>query len=306
MDNKEVSHKRIAVKGSGERHGFFSKSKVISMMASLLLSIFITVIAILFSIKLGFASNNSVINSMENVGYYDMVYEEFMSKTESLIIPNGLGVEVLDGVFSKEQIRSDGNSYLTAELNSNVFNVNVDKYKEKLAGNIYTYVAQNNLKVDGDADKIIDDICNEIMDYYIETIRVPYAATIGTVFRAISKLFPVLTIVMFVFALITGWIIFIQNPYKKNRILRYFSYSVMSAAFSTLVIPIYCAITKFYERIQVRPEYVYRFIVRYIEDGVNILLCTGIVLCVIAVGMIFGSSYIKSRYKKGSRRSRRN
>lgn len=185
-NNKDVSRKKISVKSSGEKQGLskiFSKSKVISMAASLLLSIFITAIAILFSIKLGFASNNSVISSMEKVGYYDMVYEEFMSKTESLIIPNGLDIEVLDGVFSKEQIRSDGNSYLTAELNSNVFKVNVDSYKEKLADNIYTYVAQNNLKVDGDADKIIDDICNEIIDYYIETIRVPYASTIGTVFR---------------------------------------------------------------------------------------------------------------------------
>lgn len=307
MDNKEVSHKRIAVKSSGRRHRkFFSKGKVISMTASLLLSIFVTVIAILFSVKLGFASNNSIINSMEKVGYYDMVYDEFISKSESLIIPNGLGIEVLDGVFSKAQIRSDGNSYLTAELNSNVFNVNINSYKEKLSENIYAYVAENNLKVDGDADKIINDISDEIMDYYVEIIRVPYASTIGVVFRTVTKIFPILTLVMFIFALVAGWVIVAQNTDKKNRILRYFSYAVMSGAFSTLVIPLYCTISKFYERIQIRPEYVYKFIVQYIEDGVYILLCTGIVLFITAICMIIGSSYIKSRYKKKSRRSRRN
>lgn len=308
MENSDISKEKKSEDHHGhsrKSEGFFAKSKVISMIASMLLSVFLTILAILFSVKLGFASNNSIINSMDKVGYYDMVYEEFISKSESLIIPNGLGVEVLDGVFSKEQIRSDGNSYLTAELNSNVFNVNIDRYKEKLSENIYAYVAEKNLKVEGDADKVINDISDEIIDYYIEIIRVPYASTIGVIFRTITQAFPILTIVMFIFALVTGWIIFVQKPHKKNRILRYFSYSVMSAAFSTLLIPMYCIITRFYEKIQIRPEYVYRFIVKYINDGVNILLVTGIVLFVIAIGMITGSTYIKSRYVKKSRRRRR-
>ena len=72
MDNKDVSNEKKSAKnsdGKSKSGKVFSKSKVISMIASMLLSIFITVLAILFSVKLGFASNNSIINSMDKVGY---------------------------------------------------------------------------------------------------------------------------------------------------------------------------------------------------------------------------------------------
>lgn len=283
----------------------FSKSSVISMIASMLLSIFVTVLAVLISVKLGFASNNSIINSMEKVGYYDMVYEEFIEKSESLIIPNGLSIEVFDGVFSKEQIRSDGNSYLTAELNSNVFKVNIERYEEKLKENIYNYVEKNQLQVDGEAEKVIGDISDEIIDYYVEMLRVPYASTIGVIFRTITKFFPFIFVAMSVFAVVAIWIIYMQNPYKKNRIFRYLAYATMSGAISTLVIPIYCMVTKFYERIQLRPEYVYKFIVQYIEDGLGILVTVGIVLLTVSVAMIILSTYIKHKYKQAHHKKKK-
>lgn len=283
----------------------FSKSAVISMIASMLMSIFVTVMAVMLSVKLGFASNNSIINSMEKVGYYDMVYEEFIEKSESLIIPNGLTSEIFEGVFSKEQIRSDGNSYLTAELNSNVFKVNLERYEEKLEENIYSYVEEKQLKVDGDMEKVVSDISQEITEYYVEMLRVPYASTIGVIFRTVTKLFPFIFVAMLVFSIITLWIIYVQNPYKKNRIFRYLAYATMSGAISTLIIPIYCMVTKFYERIQIRPEYVYRFIVRYIEDGLKILMIVGIVLFVTSVIMIIASTYIKHRYKQAARKHKK-
>ena len=88
------------------------------MVTSLMLAIFISVIAILMSVKLGFASNNSLLNALDDVKYYDMVYKSFMDKAESILIPDGLTSEVLQGVFSEEQLRSDGNHYFKAQLTS--------------------------------------------------------------------------------------------------------------------------------------------------------------------------------------------
>lgn len=269
---------------------------VICMIASMLLSVFVSVLAIVLSVKLGFASNNSIIDAMDEVDYYGMIYDEFIGKCESLAIPNGLSLEVFDGVFSKEQLRSDGNEYLSAELNSNTFNVNFDRYKTKLSENIQNYVVEKDLTVDGDINAIIEDFSDEIMDYYVDIIRVPYASAIGVVFRAISRYFPFVFIAMLVFTILTIWIICIQNPHKKNRIFRYMAYSTMSGAISTLVIPIYCAVTKFYERIQLHPEYIYRFMMRYIENGIRIMSTIGISLFIASLAMIAISSYIKYKY----------
>ena len=91
---------------------------VICMLTSLLLAIFISVISLAVAIRLGFASNNSLVKALDDVHYYDMVYDSFTEKCESVLIPDGLDVKVLDGAFSKEQLRSDGNDYFKAQLNS--------------------------------------------------------------------------------------------------------------------------------------------------------------------------------------------
>lgn len=271
-------------------------SAVLCMFASLLLSIFVSVLAIMLSVKLGFASNNSLMNALDEVGYYDMVYDDFMTKCESIIIPDGLSKEVFDGVFSVEQMRSDGNAYLDAQLNSTVFNSKFDVYEQKFSANIKDYAQKHQLKVDGDMDAIIADISDDIMDYYLEMIRIPYASTIGSIFRMISGYFIYVFVAMIIFTVITIWVIYKQNPYKKNRIFRYLAYGTMSGAISTLIPPLYCIITRFYTKLQIYPEYMYKFIVRYIENGISIMMVVGVILLITALTCIALSSYLKYKY----------
>lgn len=269
---------------------------VICILASMLLSIFVSVLAIMLSVELGFATNNSLAIALDEVKYYERLYEDFMDKCESVVIPDGLGAEVFDGVFTVEQLKSDGNAYLNAQLNSTVYKINLDSYKTKLTINIKEYVEKNQLVADGNEDEIIEAITDNIMDYYIKMISIPYASTIGSIFRTISAYFPYVFFAMLIFAIITIWIINKQNPHKKNRVFRYLAYAIMSGAITTLVPPIYCIYTNFYTKIQVYPEYLYDFIVRYIENGIRIMLIIGIILFIVAIAMIALSTYIKYKY----------
>ena len=269
---------------------------VICILASMLLSIFVSVLAIMLSVELGFATNNSLAIALDEVKYYERLYEDFMDKCESVVIPDGLGAEVFDGVFTVEQLKSDGNAYLNAQLNSTLYKINLDSYKTKLTINIKEYVEKNQLVADGNEDEIIEAITDNIMDYYIKMISIPYASTIGSIFRTISAYFPYVFFAMLIFAIITIWIINKQNPHKKNRVFRYLAYAIMSGAITTLVPPIYCIYTNFYTKIQVYPGYLYDFIVRYIENGIRIMLIIGIILFIVAIAMIALSTYIKYKY----------
>lgn len=273
-----------------------SGSTVVCIFASLLLSIFLSVLAIMLSVKLGFASNNSLMNALDEVGYYEMVYDDFIEKCDAIIIPDGLSEEIFDGVFSVERLRSDGNAYLSAQLNSTIFNVKLEMYQDKLTENIKTYVRENELKADGDEDAIIADITEEILDYYIEMLKIPYASTIGSIFRMISTYFPYVFFAMIIFSLVTIWIIYRQNLYKKNRIFRYLAYSTMSGALSTLMPPVYCIYTRFYRKLQIYPKYMYDFIVRYIENGISIMTVIGVILLIVALAFIALSTYLRYVY----------
>ena len=247
------------------------------MVTSLMLAIFISVIAILMSVKLGFASNNSLLNALDDVKYYDMVYKSFMDKAESILIPDGLTSEVLQGVFSEEQLRSDGNHYFKAQLTSTESSINIEGYKH---------------------------ISNDIITCYEEMIKIPYASTIGMVFRNINKYFLMLLIPITIFAIVCILLLYKQNKVKKNRIFRYLAYSIMSGAISIVIPVIYSRSTGFYKKLQIHPEYVYKFIIRYFENGLNIMTVIGVVLFVLALVMIALSTYIKSMYIKAGARHR--
>ncbi|MDE7157073.1 MAG: hypothetical protein K2O02_03865 [Lachnospiraceae bacterium] len=255
-----------------------SKSTIVCIFGSLLLAVFVSVSAILISVKIGFASEHAIMNALDDVDYYLIVYDDFMGKCESLAIPNGLNATVFNDVFSMEQIHSDGSGYLKAELNSTPFEIDLKGYKQKLSKNIYAYVKKNNLTADGDAKEIVADFTNEIMDYYLDIIRVPHAASMGAVVRAISVYFPFLFAAMILLSVCTIWILIKQNPRKKSRLFRYLSYSIMSGAVSTLIVPFFCGITKFYKKLQIYPEYLYEFIVNYLENGSYVMLIIGLLL----------------------------
>lgn len=270
---------------------------------SFLLSVFVTVLGILIPLRIGYATNRSVSRAVDEVGYTDMVYEELLFKCESVAIPNALTKEVFDDVFSKKVLERDCRNYLEAQLNGKTIDVNTDSSREKLIENINAYVKKNNLKVDGDQDKIINEFADKIMKLYIKALQVPYAGRLGNIFRNISGYFRLICPVMVLFSAAVIYALFILNRRKKNRAFRYMAYSFMAGAFSVLAIPIACYCTDVHRRLQIYPEYVYKFIVRHIENSLEIMIVAGCILAVLALSMIVVSCCIKHKLKqRGYRR----
>lgn len=293
---------QIILLHAGKNMKTSSKSTVVCMVGSLLLAVFLSVTAIMLSVKLGLASDNVILDAMDEADYYQMVYDDFTGKCEALAIPNGLDLTVFDGVFSVEQIRSDCRRYLKAELNSTVFKINTGVYKQKLSANIYDYVKKNDLTADGDVGEVIRGFTDDIMDCYIEMIRLPHASSMGVVFRMISDYFPLVFTAMTVLSVCTIRILVKQNPRRKGRLSRYLAYSTMSGAVSVLFVPVFSLITGFYRKLQIYPEYMYKFIVNYFEHGINTMLITGVLLFAAAGVMICFSSCMEYQMKQRKRK----
>lgn len=282
-----------------------TKSTAACIIGSLLLAIFLSVTAIIVSAKIGFASDGVIWDSMDEVDYYQTVYDDFMDKCESLAIPNGLDRTVFEGVFSAEQVRSDGRNYLKAELNSTAFKIDTEGYKQRLSENIYTYVERNDLTADGDLREIVAGFGDDILDYYMEIIRLPHASSLGAIIRMISDYFPFVFAAMFVLSVCTIWILIKLNPHRKGRLCRYLAYSTMSGAVSTLFVPVFCRVTGFYKKLQIYPEYLYDFIVNYFERGIDTLFVTGFLLLAIAGMLICFSTCMEYQKKQSNRKKQK-
>ena len=69
---------------------------ILSYLCSFILALLIIASGMLLAVKLGFATNHSVMKAIDESGYSKLVQEELLHKCEALAIPNALGKEVFD------------------------------------------------------------------------------------------------------------------------------------------------------------------------------------------------------------------
>ena len=266
--------------------------------SSFILAFLIIVSGMLLSVKIGFATNHSVIKAMYESDYSKLVEEELLDKCEALAIPNALGKEVFDNVFSQEKISSDSKDYLETALGGQFFILDTQKEEERLTRNINDYVEKNQLEADGNKDEIIAEFVAIIMDCYENMIQVPYATYIGNIFRVFSQYFIYFFPIMAVFGIAMIVVLYRLNNRKRNRAFRYMAYSFTTGAIWVLFIPVYCYVTSFYKKIMIYPESVYLFLVKYLENGLEKILLIGVILSILSLLMIGLSCYIKQCLKK--------
>lgn len=271
---------------------------ILSYLCSFILALLIIASGMLLAVKLGFATNHSVMKAIDESGYSKLVQEELLHKCEALAIPNALGKEVFDDVFSEEKISRDSKEYLETALGGKFFVLDTEKEVEQLTGNINAYVERNQLEADGNKEEIIAEFVASIMDCYENMIQVPYATYIGNVFRIFSQYFTYFFPIMVAFVVALIVVLYRLNKRKVNRAFRYMAYSFMSGAIWVLFIPVYCYVTSFYKKIMIYPESVYRFLVKYLENGLDIFWMIGLILFVLSLLMIGISCYIKHCLKK--------
>lgn len=284
-----------------ERHYSKSNSKLkqfFSILSSFLLTVAITVFVLFSCVKLGFTNASQVTKALSDSNFYNLVYNTMMSNCENEAIISGLSEEIFDGVFSLDELTSYCDSYVISLLNNKEYPLDTTAIEEKLSENIKNYVTENNLEVDGDINEVIKSFTSTVAAYYKSAIQFPYFDQISSMFRLLDKLLIYILPCMIVFAAVLIILMIRLNTFKKNRTYRYFAYSLLSSALSILVIPAFCYITGFYKKLLISPEYLYKYIVAYLENGLKFFVIAGIILFVMGALSILVSAMIKKKLKE--------
>ncbi len=270
----------------------------ICIFAAFLLSVCFLIVALMLSLKIGYINIDQIIGAYSNTGYFTKVYESLLSDCENEASASGLSGEVFDGVFTTETLKADILSYTTETINGSVYEFQTKELEDTLAKNITTYAEKNNLTVDGDLNEVIKNFTENIIDYYKTSVKFPYLDQIAQVFTLFQKLFLYILSASIIFILILLVALKRLTSFKKNRFFRYMAYSLLSASMSLLVIPIFCYQTGFYKKIVFTPEYVYRYVVSYVENGLSVFTSIGIILFVLGLICAIIEALIKKKLKE--------
>jgi len=284
-----------------ERHYSKTNSRLkqfFNILSSFLLSAALVISVIFSCIKLGFANSSQITKAFRDSNFYNAVYDTMMGSCENEAIVSGLSAEIFDGVFGLEELSSHCDSYAISLIKNMDYSLDTSAMEKKLSENIKQYVEEKNLEVDGDIDEVISNFTAAVMTYYKSAIHFPYFDQIASVFRLFDRLLMYILPCMAVFAVVLIILLIRLNTFKKNRAYRYLAYSFLSSALSTLVIPAFCYITKFYRRLNISPEYLYKYIVAYMENGLRIFVTAGLLLLGAGIISITVSAVIKKRLKE--------
>lgn len=286
---------------SKEKHYSKNNSKLkqfFSILSSFLLSTALTVLILFSCIKLGFTNTSQITKAFSDSNFYNSVYNTMMSDCENEAIISGLSAEIFDGVFGLDEMTSYCNSYVIALVNNQSYPLDTSSLEKKLSENIKNYATENNLEVDGDIDEVIASFTSTVMAYYTSSIQLPYFDQIASMFRLFDRLLLYILPCMIIFSVILIILLIRLNTFKKNRAYRYLAYSFLSSALSILVIPLFCYITRFYKKLHISPEYLYKYIVAYMENGLKLFVIAGIILFAAGAISIFVSTLIKKKLKE--------
>lgn len=287
MSEEHISHSK--------NHGSGTSRKVISVIASFLLSMFLVIMAAEIALNFGFFNDSQTLDQINTSGYYDHAYDELRSNVAEILVSKGLPADALKSVITQRRVYIKGKQYIENDLRGKAEKVETDEVKKEIDSTLTDYYKTSG--VDKDALKeSVNDASSAVINEYTRIIRfqfVDYIRTWRNQYRSAAKV----TFPCSAAAAIILVILLIKIQKYPHRGVRYTGISFAAAGLMCTVYPLYLLLTGGALRHNVTPDYYQSFLNDYITQGLTSFVITGAILLVIGIILAVMVKAMKSRLK---------
>lgn len=282
MENNVVNFR---LKQRLKLQGILRLSKIISILLSFLLSVILVTVTVLLVIKWGFFSPNAYYKNLLKTGYYDEVKKDIYRKAEVRLLSSGLPEDVFEDTVGDFEVHRGVNGSISKGLEGERYLANTKGIREKLAGNIHSYLHKMAIEPDQEQRKSMEILLNDIEEMYQEAIRLPLFNKLFFYSEKYEKIYYI-GIISCCFIL---WML-LNSLIKINRwihcFLKYITFSTIAAAMMTTIAPAILFTTKIYRRVPIAPQYLFDFTVEFIANILYLLLCFSALFAVISIVLL--------------------
>lgn len=161
---------------------------LLKYLLEFVLSILIFGFVMLLVFKSTIFNENYVLNKLEETNYYELLHNRIKENMSYYIVQSGLRKDVLDDIFTKEDVKISFNSMVKSLYNDSKVTIDTSKIKEKLESNIDNYLSKTNIFVSDSSS--LDMFVVEIEKVYKENI------SLSNMFNLVqSKFYKIYTII---------------------------------------------------------------------------------------------------------------
>ena len=216
--------------------------KIFRYIISIILA-FLLMISILLTVALQIVSStilnkDYILGKLDEANYYNNVYEQIKDSLAGYIGPSGLDEEVLENIYTREQVKEDINLIINNIYENKNDKINTEDIKEKLQNNIEASVGSGLLTKEN--KNSIEDFIDKIADEYVQNIsHDPYFEKVGTIInKAKDVVGKVEGIIIFV-PIILAVVILLLNIKQISSAIRFIAISILTSGVIGIVIKVF-------------------------------------------------------------------
>ena len=216
--------------------------KIFRYIISIILA-FLLMISILLTVALQIVSStilnkDYILGKLDEANYYNNVYEQIKDSLAGYIGPSGLDEEVLENIYTREQVKEDINLIINNIYENKNDKINTEDIKEKLQNNIEASVGSGLLTKEN--KNSIEDFIDKIADEYVQNIsHDPYFEKVGTVINKVKDMIGKVEGIIIFVPIILAVVILLLNIKQISSAIRFIAISILTSGVIGIVIKVF-------------------------------------------------------------------
>lgn len=216
--------------------------KIFKNTISIILA-FLLMLSILLTVALQIVSStilnkDYIFGKLDEANYYNNVYEQIKDSLAGYIGPSGLDEEVLENIYTREQVKEDINLIINNIYENKDDKINTEDIKEKLQNNIEASVGSGLLTKEN--KKSIEDFIDKIADEYVQNIsHDPYFEKLGIIMNKAKDIVGKVDGIIIFVPIILAVVILLLNIKQISSAIRFISISILTSGLIGIVIKVF-------------------------------------------------------------------
>ena len=216
--------------------------KIFKYIISIILA-FLLMLSILLTVALQIVSStilnkDYIFGKLDEANYYNNVYEQIKDSLAGYIGPSGLDEEVLENIYTREQVKEDINLIINNIYENKDDKINTEDIKEKLQNNIEASVGSGLLTKEN--RNSIEDFIDKIADEYVQNIsHDPYFEKVGMIINKVKDMIGKVEGIIIFVPIILAVVILLLNIKQISSAIRFIAISILTSGVIGIVIKVF-------------------------------------------------------------------
>lgn len=272
---------------------------IISYLFTFFIAFFMFVIVLATTSRFTLMSPSYFMKQMNKVEYYNNTTIELNRIFKQNAAPSGFPITLFENYIKEEDIRSDMVAYETAIFDGKKASIPTDKIQQRLIKDTNKYITEQKITMNPSIQTAVDQFINANVEKYAYLTSFPYLDVYAKLIKTYQKVYIVVLPILVVSTLIL-FILVKKMHRSKRRMQRFYAYGFIGAGLLTSVLPMYLYATRFFNKINLNPKYMYELLVALAKTYLLLNILIGLV-CIV-IGLIVSFAKFKKKNDKGERR----